>query len=114
MAAETVQDLLKKKDGEAKPSSKKVASPKKSAKVADKKPAKAVSKEPKATSESLFKPVLQKGGLTIEAFVAKAIQNELKGRVSRPAPLLAQKVLSHAKSKWGVKVDDKGNILGKK
>ena len=115
----TVQSILAQADALAKRTAPEKEKPAKAAKPvkAKKESVKKDSTEPKATTESLFKPILKKGGITVEAFgqiVAKAVQNELKGRISRPAPLLAKKVLSFAKSNWGIKIDEKGKITGKK
>jgi hypothetical protein len=74
-------------------------------------------KEPKApafTIDGYFRPLLEKGGITIEALQKKA-KADLKGHTSRDGADVALLAIRKGKKEWGIKVDEEaGKVIGKK
>jgi hypothetical protein len=71
-------------------------------------------KAPAFTIDGYFRPLLEKGGITIEALQKKA-HTDLKGHTSRDGADVALLAIRKGKKEWGIKVDDEaGKIIGKK
>jgi hypothetical protein len=94
--------------------SKVIPGEKKEKKVVLAKELKLGSSEPKFSLAAYFRPIMEKGGITIEE-LSKKVNAETKGKTSRKADTLVPIFLGIAKREWKVKYDaEKKLIIGKK